>query len=293
MTMPLPSDGAGTVEAAGRAATASWRDARAPSAPARTVPVPRAALGRRVPTCSRRSTSCRSPGAPRSRSRIRPADALAGVPARASPARPAALPEIDEPSRHPSLPAPLAPQLLGRRRLLPAGLLHDEVQPQDQRVGGPPAGLRGAPPAGAGRPRTRDARADVAAAATAGRDQRLPGRLPAASRGRPRRAHRHPRHPRLPPRPRRPRAGRGHRARLVARHEPGDRLHGRLPHRDHRLARRTAAWTSTRCARPSDRAAPPSCSPTPRRSGSSSGTSSSSSRPCTRPAPWPTWTAPT
>ena len=50
--------------------------------------------------------------------------------------------------------------------------------------------------------------------------------------GRARRADRHPDDPRLPPGARRHRAQRGHRARLVAWHQPGDGIDGRLQDRD-------------------------------------------------------------
>ena len=101
-----------------------------------------------------------------------PADALERIPAeqrRADAAGPAG---AERAGRHPPLRQPLAAQLLDRHRLLSARLVHDEVQPQDQRVGGPAAGLRGAPSARARRDRAGHARAAVGARAVADRDQR-------------------------------------------------------------------------------------------------------------------------
>ena len=74
----------------------------------------------------------------------RPAGRARGAPPGTT-ARPARDRRAD---RRPPLRAPLAPQLLGGQRLLPARLVHHEVQPQGQRVGGPAAGLRGAASAG-------------------------------------------------------------------------------------------------------------------------------------------------
>ena len=66
----------------------------------------------------------------------------------------------------------VAAQLRGRHRLLPARLVHHEVQPEAQRVGGPAAGLRQPPPAGARRGRPGHAPAALGARGGAGRDLR-------------------------------------------------------------------------------------------------------------------------
>ena len=63
----------------------------------------------------------------------------------------------------PPLREPVPAQLLGRHGLLPAGLVHHEVQPQAQRVGRAPAGLRQPPPAGARRGRPGHAPAALGA----------------------------------------------------------------------------------------------------------------------------------
>ena len=62
--------------------------------------------------------------------------------------------------RRPPLPPALAPQLRGRERVLPTGLVHDEVQPED--VGEPrsPGRLRPDPPAPGLRHRPGEPRAD-------------------------------------------------------------------------------------------------------------------------------------
>ena len=134
---------------------------------------------------------------------------------------------------HPPLRQPLAPQLQHRLGLLSPRLVHHEVQPQGQRVGGPPVRLRQAPPAGARRGRAGHARAALEPRTAAQGDQRHGrGHAPAGGRGTGR-ADRHPDGPCLPRVTRRSRPPRGHRARLVPRHEPRDRLDGRL-HDHHR-----------------------------------------------------------
>ena len=58
----------------------------------------------------------------------------------------------------PPLRAPVAQQLLDRRRPLSAGLVHDEAQSPPQRKNGAPAGIRRRPSAAAGLDRARRAR---------------------------------------------------------------------------------------------------------------------------------------
>src|SRR4029077_3083870 len=53
----------------------------------------------------------------------------------------------------PALREPVAPELCDRHRVLPARVVHDEVQPEAQRGVRPPARLRDAPPDGARRGR--------------------------------------------------------------------------------------------------------------------------------------------
>ena len=125
-------------------------------------------------------------------------------PACALRATPPRLPELAEPQvvRHYTRLS----QLNHSRRpgLLSAGLVHHEVQPQDQRRAGRAARLRRPPPlpgrgGGAGHPR-------ASCASWSRRCSRSPGMQPghaAAGGRRPRRAGRHPHDPGLPPRPRR------------------------------------------------------------------------------------------
>ena len=95
--------------------------------------------------------------------------------------------------RRPSLRQPVAAQLRGRHRVLPARLVHDEVQPEAQRVGRPPAGLRQPPPARARRDRAGHPAAVVGARGRPGRDLRDARGQPPARGRRPGRADRHPR----------------------------------------------------------------------------------------------------
>ena len=177
--------------------------------------------------------------------------------------------------------------------LLPARLVHDEVQPQAQRVGRPAAGLRQPPPDGARRGRPGHAPAAVGARAGPGRDLRDAGRHPPAGGRRPGRADRDPDDPRPPPGHRAGRPRRGARPGLEPRHQPGDGVDGRLPHDHHPVGRRRRGRPRRLPGRP--RAAhggghdhqPVHARACSRRA------SASCSRRSTRPAPWPTWTAPT
>ena len=86
----------------------------------------------------------------------------------------------------PPLRQPQPAQLRRRHRLLPARLVHDEVEPEAQRVGGPAARLRRSPPARARRRRAGHAPAPVGARGGAGRDQRDASRSPSSRRPAPR-----------------------------------------------------------------------------------------------------------
>ena len=110
-----------------------------------------------------RARPARAAAAARSRTRPRTPSTASRPPPGARP--PPALPEMNEPDvvRHYVNLSPA--QLRGRHRVLPARLVHDEVQPQAQRVGRPPAGLRQPPPAGPGRDRPGHAPAAVGAGA--------------------------------------------------------------------------------------------------------------------------------
>ena len=221
-----------------------------------------------------------------------PKDALDRIPAE-RPARDAAGPARAQRARgRPPLRQPVAAELRDRHGLLPARLVHDEVQPQAQRVGGPPARLRDAPPARARRGRPGHAPAPVGARGGARRDQRdARGHAPAGGR-RPGRADRDPDDPRLPPGARRHRARRGPR--------PGLARTGRT-----RRPRRWPASGRSRSRRPPDggvdldafRAALGPADgggddhePVDARACSSGGSASCSTR-STRPARSPTWTA--
>ena len=128
-----------------------------------------------------------------------PADALDRIPAAARRATPPGAARAERARGRPPLRQPVAAQLRGRHGLLPARLVHDEVQPQAERVGRAAARLRGPAPDGARRGRPGHAPAAVRARGAAGRDQRHGrGHAPAGGR-RPRRADRHPDDPRLPP----------------------------------------------------------------------------------------------
>ena len=141
------------------------------------------------------------------------------------PARPA---RAQRARGRPPLRQPEPAELRDRHRLLPARLVHDEVQPQAQRMGRPPARLRRSPPARPGRDRPGHPPAPVGARGDPGRDQRHAGGQPPAGRRGPGRADRHPDDPGLPPQPGRPRAARGPRPGFLARHQPGHGLDGRL-----------------------------------------------------------------
>ena len=101
-----------------------------------------------------------------------PKDALDRIPAAARRATPAGPARAQRARGRPPLRQPLPAELRDRHGLLPARLVHDEVQPEAQRVGRPPAGLRGAPPARPGRGRPGHAPAPVGARGVARRDQR-------------------------------------------------------------------------------------------------------------------------
>ena len=127
----------------------SSRRRRRPSDERHRQPAPAHPLRALAPRAGRRHAP---PGAPRpTRSTRLPAAARRAVAARAARAQ--------RGDARPPLRQPLAPQLVGRHGLLPARLVHHEVQPEGERVGGPPAGLRRAPPARARRDRPGDARA--------------------------------------------------------------------------------------------------------------------------------------
>ena len=153
----------------------------------------------------------------------------------------------------PPLRQPEPAQLRRRHGLLSARLVHDEVEPEAQRVGGPAARLRRPPPARPRRDRAGHPRAAVGARGGARRDQRDDrGDAPAGGR-RTGRADRHPDDPGLPSLARRPRAERGPRSRQLARDEPRDGLDGRLQDGDRSRPRPTAGSTSTRSRRRSAR----------------------------------------
>ena len=218
---------------------------------------PRPAAGRRARRSSRPSPSCRVPGrgSDQGARTRRPTRSTASRPQqrRATPLGPAG---AQRARGHPPLHQPVAAQLLGRRRLLPARLVHHEVQPQDQRVGGAPARLRRR--STRWRPtRWRRARCELLweLEQLAGGDRRHARRHAPAGGRRARRADRHPDHPRLPPGPRR------HDRREVI---VPDSSHGTNPATASMAGFRTvtvpsaptAAWTSTRCARRWARAPP-------------------------------------
>ena len=118
--------------------------ARGRSRERRRADPPAARAGRR------RSTSARAPaGAPSSRPTLdvpeRPLDEL--LPARLRRAAPPELPEVAEPEIVRHYNRPQQAQLRPRHRLLPAGLLHDEAQPQAARAGRRAAGPRAPAPA--------------------------------------------------------------------------------------------------------------------------------------------------
>ena len=101
-----------------------------------------------------------------------PKDALDRLPGR-RPAGDAAGPaRAERAGRRPPLRQPVPAQLRGRHRVLPARLVHDEVQPQAQRVGRPPARLRRPPSDGPRRGRPGHAPAPVGAGGGPRRDLR-------------------------------------------------------------------------------------------------------------------------
>ncbi len=122
-----------------------------------------------------------------------------------------------------ALHAALAAQLRHRHALLPARLLHDEVQPAGLQFARDAAGLPRPASARAGLDRAGRAGLPVRAAGDAEARDRHGGRLADADGRRPGRVRRRRDDPRLPPRARRPRAQRDHRPGRGARHQPGDR----------------------------------------------------------------------
>ena len=152
---------------------------------------------------SRPSSSAAAPGRGGGKIPHPPKDALERIPEAARRVTGPALPEMNEPDvvRHYVNLSQL--NYAVDTGLLPARLVHDEVQPQAQRVGGPAARLRGPPSDGAGRGRAGHAAAAVGAGAGAGRDLRHARGHAPAGRRRPGRADRDPDDPCLPPRSRR------------------------------------------------------------------------------------------
>ena len=174
-------------------------------------------------------------------------------PGRAAARHPSRLPELSEPDivRHFTQLSRLNYSVDGG--MYPLGSCTMKYNPAS--TSGPHASPASrAPSARARRAGAGHAPADVGAGVDARRDRGHPRGQPPARGGRPRRAHGHPRHPRVPPRARRRRAGRGHRARLVARHEPRDGLDGRFPRRHRAFGRRwrRGPRRAARGARPAD-----------------------------------------
>src|SRR5206468_638069 len=132
--------------------------------------------------------------------------------------------------RRAALLAAVADELWPRHALLSARLVHDEVQPEDQRGHGSGARLRAASPADATGGRPRGAAAHARPRRDARRDRRHGRRLAAAGGGRAGRVRRRADDPRLSRLARRE-ADEGPHPRLRARHQPrvdGDRgLRGR------------------------------------------------------------------
>ena len=133
--------------------------------------------------------------------------------------------------------------------LLPARLVHDEIQSQGQRGDRPPARLRRDPSVagcrhGSGQPRT-----DVRLAGVAGRDRRLCRRVPAAIRRRARRVHRPAHDARVSSRSRRFETHAHPDPQLGARHQPGFHHHGGV-HRRRASFRSRAATSTSRRSRP-------------------------------------------
>ena len=115
----------------------------------------------------------------------------------------------------------VATQLLHREPVLPVGLLHDEVQSQDQRSRGASARLRPAPSNGVARASAGRVGAALRARADARRSERHGVREFAAFRGRARRTHRFDADSRLSERARRS-AQKHHRSRHCPWHQPGE-----------------------------------------------------------------------
>ena len=189
------------------------------------------------------------------------------------------------------LHAPVAAELLHRHALLPARLVHDEVQPQGVQSVRDAAGVPGRHPLapeshGQGFLACMYELQEMLKEVTGMQGVALE---PDGRRARRVRRRRHD--PRLSPRARRPCAQRDHRAGGRARHQSGHRHHVRL-HRARDPGRRARRRRSRGAARrPSARTPPASCSPTPRRSACSSGASRRWRASCTRPAACCTTTA--
>ncbi len=189
-------------------------DASAPGPSRRAVSRSLGGCARRLPPASRRFPADQ-------RRSTRPAPAGSERAGPAAPLQPAVAPE----PRH-------------RPGLLPARLVHHEVQPQGQRMGGAPARPGRLAPARSRRAGPGQPGAGVAAGRAAEGDLRPGGGQPAAGGRGAGRADRHAHDPRLPSVPRRGRAAhQGAGARQRARHQSGDRQHGRLPDRDDPLQR--------------------------------------------------------
>src|SRR5262249_25769273 len=135
--------------ASARAGSGAFAAARAAGgARARRGPRPAAARAR-----SHRTTPARPPRVPAARRHLAggglPRERPRGAPARQAPARHAARAAGGVRGRRdPPLLAPQPDELRRRHELLPARLVHDEVQPEDQRGHGAAARLPPPPPAG-------------------------------------------------------------------------------------------------------------------------------------------------
>ena len=182
-----------------------------------------------------------------------PKDALDRIPAAARRSGAAGPAGDERAGRRSPLRQPVAAQLRGGHRVLPARLVHHEVQPEAQRMGGAPAGLRQPPSARPGRGRPGDAPDAVRARRGAGRDLRdARGHAPAGGR-RPGRADRDPDDPGLPPGSRRHRPRPGARARIRATGPTRRPRRWPATRRSRSRRPRTAASTSTRSGRRSAR----------------------------------------
>ncbi|CAA9411140.1 MAG: Glycine dehydrogenase [decarboxylating] (glycine cleavage system P2 protein), partial [uncultured Phycisphaerae bacterium] len=184
---------------------------------------------RRTPhlrTLHRRRPRARPARGGRAARRGRPGDRVVhgDGPAGGRPARPRA-----------ALHAPDAPELLRRHELLPAGFVHDEVQPEGQRGARGARGVRRAAPAAAGRRLPGRASTAVPPAGDASGDLRASRGEPAAVRGRARAVGGPADGPRVHARVGSAAPADGPRRRAGPRHEPrqrggggGDRPHGPL-----------------------------------------------------------------